>query len=394
VRSSDIVIDVLPALVPGGGIGRYVRDLVTALTTLAGAPPARFAHPRDFRAAARSRLERSRLFELPASWWQLRLLLVAGRVVGRRWDRFYGEPAVFHSPLGYGPCFARTRLINHVHDLTTLEHPEWHPRRTNLFTQALMPAALRSASVVLTHSEFVRRRVIEVMGVDPARTVTIPPPLSRGFEALPPGEARAHVARRFGLEGDFVLHVGTIEPRKNHVRLVGAFERLRRAGFPGPLVLVGQTGWLARPILRRIERSPEAGSIRRVLDADDRDLVALYGACTACAFPSLEEGFGMPLLESMACGAACVTSQHPALLELGEGCSVVVPAGEEEELAEALIALWKDPGLRARVAAPGPARAAGYAFDRWAARIFALYRRELEAAGVAAPARGESGADT
>lgn len=377
-----VSIDGLPALAPGGGIGRYVRDLAAALTTLPGAPPAVFTHPRDWRRQALERFGPAWSRELPLTWRQLRVLLPAGLLVRRRWDRLYGEPAVVHSPLGYGPCFARARLINHVHDLTTFEHPEWHPRRTHLFHRVMAPPALRNASVVLTHSEFVRRRVIEIMGVDAARTVTIPPPLSRGFDPLPPAAAREHVARRFGLDGDFILHVGTLEPRKNHVRLVGAFETLRRAGFRGPLVLVGQTGWLVRPILRRIESSPEAPAIRRVLDADDRDLVALYGACTACAFPSLEEGFGMPLLESMACGAACVTSRHPALLELGEGCSLAVEATDEAALGEALIALWRDEELRARVAAAGPARAAGYAFERWAERIFALYRRELSAAGV------------
>ena len=376
-------MDVFAGLVPGGGIGRYVRDLCDALDRRPDAPPARYAYPRNFRAAARARFAPGRLHELPLPWYVLRLLYGAATRTHTRFDRLFGEPAVLHSPVGYGPTFARTRLIAHVHDLTSIEHPEWHPLRANLFLRGTIPYAARNAPVVLTHSRFIARRCVEALGLDPSRIVTIPPPLSRGFAPGPVGAARARVRERFGLDGEFVLHVGTFEPRKNHVRLVGAFERLRRAGYPGMLVLVGRDGWRVGPILRRIAASPEAGAIRRITDADDPDLVALYQTCTACAYPSIEEGFGMPLLESMACGAACVTSDHAALVELGEGCALALPHDDEVALADALVRLWRDPDHRRAVAAPGPARAAGYTFDRWAGRIFELYRRELAAAGAA-----------
>jgi glycosyltransferase involved in cell wall biosynthesis len=374
----EVFVDAVPALFPPAGIGRYVRDLSTALTRLPDAPPARFVYPRNLRPAAVARYRPEQRHELPWSWLSLRARIVAANAIGMRLDRYYDGAAVLHSTLGYGPVLRSTRVITHVHDLTALEHPEWHPWHTAAFYRMTLPVAVRGASTVLTHSQFVRRQVVERFGVDEAKTVTISPPLSDTFQPLPRAAAQAHVARRFGLEGEFVLHVGTLEPRKNHVRLIGAFEKLRRAGFPGPLVLVGRDGWRTAPILARLAASPEAGAIRRVLDADDQDLVALYGACTACAFPSLEEGFGMPLLESLACGAACVTSRHGALTELGEGCSLAVPAEDEEALADALIRLWRDPDLRARVAAPGPERASAYTFEKWAARIFALYRRELE----------------
>jgi glycosyltransferase involved in cell wall biosynthesis len=146
---------------------------------------------------------------------------------------------------------------------------------------------------------------------------------------------------------------------------------------------VGRDGWRTAPILRRIETSPDAAAIVRLRDLADGDLVALYGVCTACAYPSLEEGFGMPLLESMACGAPCVTSDHAALVELGAGYAIAVSAHDETALAEALIAVWRDPARREESARQGPARAAAYTWERWAERIFALYRRELQAAGAA-----------
>jgi glycosyltransferase involved in cell wall biosynthesis len=378
----EVAVDIFAALVPGGGIGRYVRDLCDALLHNPDAPPAGFAYPRNFRAAARAHYPRERLRELPLPWYVLRALYGIAVRTGSRFDALFGEPAVLHSPVGYGPTFARTRLIAHVHDLTSIEHPEWHPFRANLFLSQTIPHAARHAPVVLTHSRFVAERCVAVLGIDPARIVTIPPPLSRGFAPGPVAEAREHVHRQFGIENEFILHVGTLEPRKNHVRLIGAFERMRRAGFPGVLVLVGREGWKTGPILARIEASPDRRAIVRITDVTDTGLVALYQSCVACAYPSLEEGFGMPLLESMVCGTACVTSLHPALLELGEGASVAVPFDDEDALARALLRLWRDPDHRAAVAAPGPARAAEYHFDRWAGRILALYRRELSAAGV------------
>src|SRR5205814_1716920 len=120
----------------------------------------------------------------------LRLRYTAGAMLGWRFDRLFGTPAVMHSPVGYGPTFARTRLIAHLHDLTIFEHPEWHPTRANQFLRRTVPVALSHAAVVLTHSRFVARRATEVLGVDPRRIVTIPPPLGHGFHPVAPDAAR------------------------------------------------------------------------------------------------------------------------------------------------------------------------------------------------------------
>jgi len=372
-----VLIDAAAGFVPGGGIGRYVRDLSHALQHVAGAPPARFLVTRNLRAVARERYREEDTIELPMTWRQLAIAVMVGTTCGIPFDRLYGEPAVVHSPLGYGPTFRRARLIDHIHDLTCLEHPEWHTWRTRALFSVAATRAVRRADVVLSHSEFVRRQVVRALGVSEARTVVIPPPLGHAFAAVRREAAIEHVRRRFGLEGGFILHVGTLEPRKNHATLIAAFERMRRAGFPGPLVLVGQDGWRFAPIAQRLAASPAARHVMRVRDADDADLAALYGACTCSAFPSLAEGFGMPLLESMACGTACVVSDHPVLLELGRSDCVAVPATDADALADAMLRLWRDPEHRAAVAAGGPARARDYAFPRWAERIFALYRSLL-----------------
>jgi glycosyltransferase involved in cell wall biosynthesis len=362
---------------PGGGIGRYVRDLIHALRTIEGAPRARFLFTRNMRAHARMPYRDEEIVQLPLTWRQLAVALMVGVTCRIPFDGFYRHPALVHNPLGYGPLFRDSRLLNHIHDLTCLEHPEWHTWRTRTLFAVAAPRAARAADRVLTHSEYVRGQVVREFGVDASRTVVIPPPLGHAFTPVDRTTAREHVRRRFGLDGEFVLHVGTLEPRKNHITLVAAFERMRRAGFAGPLVLVGQDGWKFAPIAARLESSPAAAHIRRVRDADDDDLVALYGSCTVSTFPSLAEGFGMPLLESMACGAACVVSDHPVLIELGQTECVAVPATDADALADAMLRLWRDPDARAAVAANGPKRAIAYTFSTWSKRIFALYRELL-----------------
>lgn len=383
IRRPAVHVDVFASLIPGGGIGRFVRLLVRALTERPDAPEHRFVVARSVREAARRAHPAEKLVELPLSWRELAITMMAGTWLNWRFDSMYGQPAVVHSPAGYGPRFRRARLINHVHDITYWSNPEWHTGKTRSLQSATAPAACRAAATVLTDCEFVRAQVIKHFGVAPERVESVPLPLDPDFRPLPAGEARAHVERRFGFSGPFVLHVSTLEPRKNQARLVEAWEGLRRAGFPGPLVLVGADGWRMAPILARIESSPLARDIRRVRDADDRDLVALYGAATMTAFPSLSEGFGYPLLESMACGTPCVASDHASLVELSAGAATLVPATDVSALTDALVKLWREPDERARLAQSGLHRAAGFGFDAWAGRMFAIYNRELAAGSPA-----------
>jgi alpha-1,3-rhamnosyl/mannosyltransferase len=302
------------------------------------------------------------------------VLTVASARLGVGVDALYGSPAVVHLPAGYGPRFTRARVLVTVHDLTALTRPDWHPARTQFLVEQSMPAVVCSAAGILTDSEHVRRQVLDWWNIPPERVRTVPLPVGPAFRPVPAAEARARAARVAGVEGPFLLHVGTLEPRKHHVGLVTAFERLRRAGFPGPLVLVGRDGWRVEPILARIERSPERTAIIRVPDAEEAELAALYSSCTMFAFPSLDEGFGFPPLEALACGAACVVADRASLPEVVGVAARRVDPEDPDALADTLVALWRDADSRAALAALGPARAAGFDPATWVARMFAIYR--------------------
>lgn len=380
MKQVDVAIDIFPGLFPAGGIGRYVRDLCAALRTLPNAPTYRFAYTANLRSLARSRYREDELMELPIGWRRMRVACVGSALLGIPLDALYQPSKLFHSPLGYGPLRANARLISHVHDLTFLQHPEWHPLRTHFFLSSTLPTVARRASRVICHSDWVRDEVVRDLGIEHERITVIPPPVGHDFHPTPLEQARAHVERAYGLFGEYFLHVGTIEPRKNHVRLIEAFERLRREGFPGPLVLVGRDGWRIEPILARLEASSERAHIVRISGAGEYDLVALYGAATAVVFPSLEEGFGMPILEAMACGVPCMTGDRTAMAEVGAGYALLVTPEDLDQLVSAMRSLWKDQTHRERAALEGPRRAEAYSFERWAERTFALYRSELAAA--------------
>jgi glycosyltransferase involved in cell wall biosynthesis len=244
---------------------------------------------------------------------------------------------------------------------------------------------MRSADRIVCDSEWTRQQVLGRFPVDPGRVETVHLGVARAFRPLPRSEAVACIARRFALEPPYVLHVGTLEPRKNHLGLLTAFEDLRRSGYPGRLVLVGRDGWRVGPILERLASSSARAAFLRIPDATDEDLAALYSACDLFVFPSLDEGFGLPPLEAMACGAPVVTSPRSALLEVvGEAARRVDP-DDAGALGATLVALWRDENARAELAARGPAQAARFPMDRWVSRMFAIYREML--AGAVARAR-------
>ena len=377
VSASRVTLDVHAALFPSGGIGRYVHDLATALSTRADAPAARFVYPSRMPGAARPPWPPRFLSPLPGGDRRHRWTVLAGALMGLAADGYYGGASVVHSPAGYGPRFRRARHLVTVHDLTVLTNPEWHPIRTVGFMSRIMPASLRNADRILCDSEWTRRQVLERLPVAPARVETVHLGVGSAFRPVPQDQAATRLARRFGLVPPYVLHVGTLEPRKNHLGLLAAFEDLKRAGYPGRLVLVGRDGWRIGPILDRLASSRAREAVLRLTEASEEDLAALYSACDLFVFPSFDEGFGFPPLEAMACGAPVVTSPRSALLEVAGEAARLVDPDDASALGATLVSLWRDEGERARLAARGPAQAARFPMEGWIARMFAIYGEML-----------------
>jgi glycosyltransferase involved in cell wall biosynthesis len=187
------------------------------------------------------------------------------------------------------------------------------------------------------------------------------------------------VKRRLGIEDDFLLFVGTIEPRKNLLTLVRAFEEILRASPLRPqLVIAGRPGWLMDDLFAYIKNAGLDDRLRFTGYLSDEDLSALYSSCRAFIYPSLYEGFGLPPLEAMACGAPVITSRIPSITEVVSHAAHLVEPTDTQALAQSIIKLLEDGRERERLRAAARERAAEFTWEKTAAQTFEIYRQALE----------------
>lgn len=301
---------------------------------------------------------------------------------GSRFKRLFVEmpralkgdrPDVLHVQY-IAPRAGKVPVVASVHDISFERHPEWFTARERIGFRLLIPRTVKRARVVLALSEHTRADLISIYGADPEKVVTVPPGVGPEFRPRPANEV-ADARRRHGIEGPFVLAIGNVQPRKNLVRLSRAFELARRsAGFPGSLVLAGQRGFRAEEILDRV-RGNGAAPVRVTGFLPVGDLAALLTDCAAFVYPSLYEGFGLPVIEAMACGAPVVTSSTSALPEAAGGAALLVDPADESAIALALARLLSDRGLAAGLGSAGRERAARATWESAAGLALAAYRR-------------------
>ena len=365
-----VAIDYTSALRQRGGVGRYTRDLVAAL--LAEAPEDEFLlwHAADCSSGIPQaanvlpcRLPISTRW-LTAGWQRLRLPITL--------ERFVGPVDVAHAPDFVAPP-SHAPAIATIHDLSYLITPEYAHPALRRFLAAAVPRTLARAARVLAVSETTRVDLIERYGLNPGRVVSVPNGVDRRFRTPGP-EEMDNALRLFDLRRPYFLIVGTIEPRKNHLALLRAFERVSQRWPEAALVIIGQPGWLAEPIVARIEDAAQRLPVRYLRFVDDRWLPSLYAASTALVYPSWYEGFGLPVLEAMACGAAAIAGDRGALPELVGEVALLVSPASDEAIAEAMLTLLDDPERQRRLAAAGPAWAARFTWGRAARAVLSVYR--------------------
>lgn len=351
---------------PGsGGIGRYTRSLVETLVGLA--PDEQWVLYFDRPASAVPPGAEARC--LP---WRRRLvwtLWAAPRDLARR------PVDLFHAVTGFElPPTRAARLVTTVHDVIPLRFPHLAPRRHRWAVRMLLPGALRRAARVIAVSEATRRDLLARYRLPPGKVVVVPEAASPRFGR--PAEAElTRVRARYGLEAPYVLFVGVLEPKKNLPALLEAVARLCRAGAWGPsrLVVAGATGWGTDDLEARVARLGLDGVVRWLGPVPEADLPAVYAGALAFAFPSLWEGFGLPVLEAMAAGTPVVASRRGAIPEVTAGAALLVDP-DPPALAEALGQVLADPGLRARLREAGLARARAFSWERTARETLAVYR--------------------
>lgn len=260
-----------------------------------------------------------------------------------------------------------------VHDIIALEFPELCSRLNAWHMRALLPPSIRRAAGVVASSSHVAERIHALLEIPRDRLHTIP--LGVDFERFAAPQAASVLPR--GLQsGRYVLFVGNLEPKKGLPTLVRAYARC--AGhLDRDLVLAGRTAWKSAPILREVRDHGGPGSIRLLGRVPEDVLPALYQHAWAFAFPSVAEGFGLPILEAMAAGTPVVHSDSPVVVETAAGGGWPFKTGDAADLARQLVRLRDSPGLRCELVAKGRDRARALPWSRWATDVAALWKQTL-----------------
>jgi glycosyltransferase involved in cell wall biosynthesis len=291
---------------------------------------------------------------------------------------FLGDPDVVHANNFSCPLDLPVPVVYTLYDMSQIECPEYHTERNRLACfKGLFDASLHADRFVAI-SEDSRNRFLKWFPHVAPERVSVVYLAARPSIAAPPTEEEVEsVLRRFDLTPDgFWLAVGTIEPRKNYGLLLDVYAQLiaRLPGHVSPLCIAGQPGWVESSLAPRIRQLGLDDHVRCLGFVEDTELAALYRGCFAFVYPSLYEGFGLPVVEALACGAAVVAMRSTSLPEVVGGAGMLVAPGSPAAFLAAMKQLVLDPVRRAEMRATAPQHAARFSWQRSAARLLDLYQ--------------------
>lgn len=287
-------------------------------------------------------------------------------------------PDVLFVPAHVLPLWHPRANVVTVHDLGYRHFPSDHPRLSRWYRVWSTRFSVRGASRIIAVSEATRRDLIELEGVAAERIRVVHHGVDPALEPVKDSAQQAAVRAHYGLPERYFLFLGTVQPRKNLARLIEAYQRLAIASADLPaLALAGEVGWLAEPILRQANQPALCERVRLLGYVPRQDLAPLLSGCLAFVFPSLYEGFGMPVLEAMACGAPVLASNTSSLPEVAGEAALLVDPLDVGALADGLKRLAQDAALREELAAHGIVRASHFSWDRAARETLAVLREAV-----------------
>jgi glycosyltransferase involved in cell wall biosynthesis len=375
---SRIAIDYTPAYEQGGGIGRYVRELVAALTS------------QDEQNSYRLFVAGATRDRLPAigkgnfSWTPTRL---TPKWLARIWHRariplpveiFTGKINLYHATdFVLPPTYPATRTILTVHDLSFVRVPETASPRLKAYLDNVVPRSVNRADHILADSQATKDDLVELYATPAEKITVLLSGVDQRFQRTEPaGFLTTRTRYKIGHQ-PYIFSIGTVQPRKNYGRLIQALAQLRAEGHDLILVIAGGRGWLEDPIYETLRAYKMESFVHFIGFAAEEDLPALYSAAECVAFPSLYEGFGLPVLESMACGTPVITSNLSSLPEVAGDAALLVNPLEVDVITDAIRRVIEDSALRQTLVERGYERARQFTWEASARQLRQIYQMML-----------------
>lgn len=377
----SVTLDAGPAVHQRAGLRRYAEQLASHLFT---EQQQAVALTLVYNAHSGHTLPPA-LQNVPCQSWAMgqyawRLSVLASQLLRRPvYERRLPHGQLYHATEHLLPYLRRPTVLT-VHDLIFERYPQYHKLTNRLFLAVGMRLFVRAADAIIAVSQQTKRDLIELYGTPAQKIQVIYQGIDPSFVPAPAAQityVQTHYSLRApdGIARPYLLMVGTLEPRKNHLTAMRALLRLKQAGLPHCLLIVGGEGWLFEPIREQVTKLGLTADVHFTGYVPAADLPALYGGAACVLQPSLYEGFGFPVLEAMACGAPVICSNVSSLPEAAGDGAILVPPLDDEALATAIQQLISTPALAQQLREKGVQQASQFRWQRCAAETVALYRQ-------------------
>ncbi|KAM3114462.1 glycosyltransferase family 4 protein [Phormidesmis sp. 146-33] len=374
-----IAIDATPILPKPSGIGLYVANLVEALGELRSQDSFELTliHQPGLKNWLRGNLsfpeylqQYSNLRSFPIPVRLSNLLIQFPGLFLPQVERSFGALDIVHGTNYTVFPFRYSRKVMTIYDLTFVRYPEYANSTVKAYANRVQ-RCLQWTDLVLTISESSKQDIVRFLGVKPEKVVVTP--LASRYRSDTVVESEKFV--EYDFSKPYILFVSTIEPRKNIINLIAAFDQLKKKHrLDHQLVLIGQKGWLYEEIFERIARSPYQNSIHHLSYLSDRSVALFYSRADVFVYPSHYEGFGLPVLEAMTLGAPVVAANASSLPEVAGDAAILINPEDVSELAEAILQVVSNPQLRDRLIQKGKVQSQQYSWENTAKATLNAYK--------------------
>lgn len=371
IQRLKVCLDISPAIHNHAGIGRYVQELIGALLVADVRHEYVAFYNRPIATPLAPPFNQLSQLTVRSGDKPWRLKVGLSHFLRHPQDHLFPGIDLFHATDNVLPYFSRKLSVFTLYDIAFRFYPETHTRLNRWFLTLMLPRYLRAAQAITTISECTKRDAVRLYRIDADKIRVIYPGVASHFQAAK-REAITQVHQRYRLPERYLLYVSTLEPRKNLLTLLEALRHTQLSDTK--LVVVGKKGWLYDSILRRVQT---LGLERQIIFTGfipDEDLRALYSAALALVYPSLYEGFGLPVLEAMACGTPVLCSNSSSLPEAAGEAAILLPSRDVRAWVEALTQITRNSALQSDLRQRGLSQAARFPWSATARQTLEVYQ--------------------